>query len=157
MLADVDDLELVQREFGLEEGSFLLTLRSDLHWDRAAFSRLEQALRRVSAQLEPQRQLDRWLVKGFWLLTEFVPGHTSHPDFPRPEPPEYYEAALERIRDLHYWFAMGESIYLPGHEWPDLAAEHWAFCNEFGGTGLHDVSGITASLMSSPIWTFWQD
>lgn len=38
-----------------------------------------------------------------------------------------------------------------------LAAEHWAFCNEFGGTGLHDVRGITASLMSSPIWTFWWD
>jgi hypothetical protein len=38
-----------------------------------------------------------------------------------------------------------------------LAAEHWAFCNEFGGTGLHDIRGITASLMSSPIWTFWWD
>jgi hypothetical protein len=34
-----------------------------------------------------------------------------------------------------------------------LAAEHWAFCNEFGGTGLHDVPRITASLMSSPVWT----
>lgn len=30
-------------------------------------------------------------------------------------------------------------------------------CKEFGGTGLHDVPGITASLMSSPIWTFWWD
>ena len=38
-----------------------------------------------------------------------------------------------------------------------LAAEQWAFCNEFGGTGLHDVSGITASLMKSPVWTFWWD
>jgi hypothetical protein len=38
-----------------------------------------------------------------------------------------------------------------------LAAEHWAFCKEFGGTGLHDVPGITASLTSSPIWTFWWD
>ena len=38
-----------------------------------------------------------------------------------------------------------------------LAVEHWAFCNEFGGTGLHDVSRIAASLMSSPIWTFWWD
>jgi len=38
-----------------------------------------------------------------------------------------------------------------------LAAEHWAFCNEFGGTGLHDVPGITASLMNSPVWTFWWD
>jgi hypothetical protein len=38
-----------------------------------------------------------------------------------------------------------------------LAAEHRAFCEEFGGTGLHDVPGITASLMNSPIWTFWWD
>jgi hypothetical protein len=36
-------------------------------------------------------------------------------------------------------------------------SEQWAFCNEFGGTGLHDVSGITASLMNSPVWTFWWD
>jgi hypothetical protein len=38
-----------------------------------------------------------------------------------------------------------------------LAAEHWAFCNEFGGTGLHDVPRIAASLMNSPVWTFWWD
>jgi hypothetical protein len=38
-----------------------------------------------------------------------------------------------------------------------LEAEHWAFCNEFGGTGLHDVSGIAASLMKSPVSTFWRD
>ena len=38
-----------------------------------------------------------------------------------------------------------------------LAAEHWAFCNEFGGNGLRDVTRITASLMRSPIWTFWWD
>jgi hypothetical protein len=38
-----------------------------------------------------------------------------------------------------------------------LAAEQWAFCDEFGGTGLHDVSGIAASLMNSPVWTFWWD
>jgi hypothetical protein len=38
-----------------------------------------------------------------------------------------------------------------------LAAELWAFCKEFGGTGLHDIRSVTASLMSSPIWTFWWD
>jgi hypothetical protein len=38
-----------------------------------------------------------------------------------------------------------------------LAAEQRAFCHEFGGTGLHDVTGITRSLMSSPVWTFWWD
>jgi len=38
-----------------------------------------------------------------------------------------------------------------------LAAEQWAFCNECAGEGLHDIPRITASLMSSPIWTFWWD
>ena len=38
-----------------------------------------------------------------------------------------------------------------------LAAEHWAFCDEFGGNGLHDIRGITQSLMNSPVWTFWWD
>ena len=38
-----------------------------------------------------------------------------------------------------------------------LAAEQWAFCSECAGEGLHDVARITASLMSSPIWTFWWD
>jgi hypothetical protein len=38
-----------------------------------------------------------------------------------------------------------------------LAAEIFAFCDEYGGQGLHDIAGITAALMSSPIWTFWWD
>jgi hypothetical protein len=38
-----------------------------------------------------------------------------------------------------------------------LAAEQWAFCDECAGQGLNDVPRITASLMSSPIWTFWWD
>jgi hypothetical protein len=38
-----------------------------------------------------------------------------------------------------------------------LAAEIFAFCDEYGGQGLHDIPRITAALMSSPIWTFWWD
>jgi hypothetical protein len=38
-----------------------------------------------------------------------------------------------------------------------LAAEIFAFCDEYGGQGLHDIARITAALMSSPIWTFWWD
>jgi hypothetical protein len=38
-----------------------------------------------------------------------------------------------------------------------LAAEQFAFCDECAGTGLHDVSSITAHLLDSPIWTFWGD
>jgi len=38
-----------------------------------------------------------------------------------------------------------------------LAAEMFAFCDEYGGQGLHDIPRITAALMDSPIWTFWWD
>jgi uncharacterized protein DUF4253 len=38
-----------------------------------------------------------------------------------------------------------------------IAAEHFAFCDECAGQGLHDIPGITASLMQTPIWTFWWD
>ena len=116
----MDDLELLRREFSAEEGSFLLQLRIDLHWDRHAFSRLEQAMRRVCAQQESREQLDRWLVEGYWYLSDFVPAHISHPNFPRPEPAGYYEAAVKRLWDLQYWFATGQSLYLDDYKWPDL-------------------------------------
>ena len=87
MLSSVDDLELLRHEFRAGEGSFLLQLRTGLHWDRDAFSRLEQAMRRTCAQQEPREQLDRWLAEGYWYLSVFVPGHISHQDFPGPRQP----------------------------------------------------------------------
>jgi hypothetical protein len=53
MLSSMDDLELPRHEFRAEDGSFLLDLRVDLHWERRAFSRLEQAMRHICAQQEP--------------------------------------------------------------------------------------------------------
>jgi hypothetical protein len=120
MLSNVDDLELLRHEFSAADGSFLLQLRVDLHWDRGAFSRLEQAMRRVCAQLERCEQLDRWLVEGYWYLSDFVPGHVSHPDFPRREPAEYYKSAVNRLRDLQDWFVTGRSPFLPSYQWADL-------------------------------------
>ena len=38
-----------------------------------------------------------------------------------------------------------------------VAAEHCAFCDECGGTGLKDVPDIAEYLLSTPIWTFWWD
>lgn len=39
-----------------------------------------------------------------------------------------------------------------------IAAEHWAFCAEFGGEeGLRDIPSISDYLLKSPIWTFWWD
>jgi len=38
-----------------------------------------------------------------------------------------------------------------------IAAEHVVFCDECGGQGLTEVSTIAASLLESPVWTFWWD
>ena len=38
-----------------------------------------------------------------------------------------------------------------------IAAEHFAFCDECAGQGLHDIPAIAANLMKTPIWTFWWD
>jgi len=36
-----------------------------------------------------------------------------------------------------------------------VAAEHFAFCDESAGQGLHDIAGIAASLVNAPVWTCW--
>jgi hypothetical protein len=38
-----------------------------------------------------------------------------------------------------------------------IAAEHFAFCDECAGQGLTDIPSTTASLMETPIWSFWWD
>jgi hypothetical protein len=97
MPSDARDLELLRREFSAEDGTFLLQLRIDLHWDRQAFSRLEQAMRRVCARLESRDHLERWLAEGYWYLSDFVPSHTSHPNSPGQGPPN-----ITRLRSSAY-------------------------------------------------------
>lgn len=116
----MDDIELLRREFSAAEGSFLLQLRTEFYWDRTAFSRLEKAMRWVCAAYESRSQLDRWLVEGYWYFSDFVPGMTSHPDFPKPEPAEYYQAAVKRLWDLQKWYVNGRPGYLADYIWPDL-------------------------------------
>jgi hypothetical protein len=38
-----------------------------------------------------------------------------------------------------------------------VAAEHFAFADECGGTGLRDIPAITDRLTKSPFWIFWWD
>ncbi|MFJ5829590.1 hypothetical protein [Streptomyces sp. NPDC093089] len=44
----------------------------------------------------------------------------SHPNFPRPEPREYYDACIERLSDLADWFFLGWHTYTEPHVWPEL-------------------------------------
>ncbi|MFE0174513.1 hypothetical protein ACFWZ2_19530 [Streptomyces sp. NPDC059002] len=113
-------MDVLRREFAAQEGSFLLALRCELTWDRAAFTRLERAMRVACAYWQSSDKVDRWLADGFYEMATAVPSWTAHPDFPRPTPDTYYEACLERIGDLADWFFRGESSYLEGHVWQDL-------------------------------------
>jgi hypothetical protein len=103
-----------------ERQTFLLKLRVELHWDKAHFTRLEEQLRLACADLQGAEAIDRWLVEGSWSLFSWLPDWTNHPSFPRPGPDGYHEAALQRLRDLHYWFAIGESPYMPDHTWESI-------------------------------------
>lgn len=48
MISTMDETtKVLRREFDAEEGSFLLRLRGDLEWDRAAFTSLERAMRAI--------------------------------------------------------------------------------------------------------------
>lgn len=113
------DREVLHRELTAEDGTFLLKVRQ-LDWDRAAFSRLEAAMRTACPHLENETSLERWIVNGFWFLSDWLPTWTSHPNFPRPEPDSYYNAALQRMRDLQFWLVVGQSPYVPDHAWEPI-------------------------------------
>lgn len=116
-MTEADDA--LRAEFFAEDGTFLLEVRG-LYWDREAFTRLERLMRQACAEHEGADALERWMVEGFWFCSDWVPTWTSHPNFPRPEPQAYYEAAIERMRDLQWWFVMGQSPYEAHHRWEDL-------------------------------------
>ncbi|MEV4754986.1 hypothetical protein AB0J86_07720 [Micromonospora sp. NPDC049559] len=117
---DDDALAVLRREFDAEEGSFLLGLRGRLEWDRDAFRRLERAMRAACVRQQGREVFERWLAEGFYEVSHFVPDWTGHPNFPRPQPREYYEDCLERVADLADWFFRGEHAYQEPHEWPEL-------------------------------------
>ena len=113
-------LDILKREFTAEDGSFLIQLRPNLNWNKEAFSKLVTAMEACCKACEKQESLERWLVEGFWWMSWFVKDWTTHPSFPRPQPPEYHENALKRLEDLAYWFFSGCSPYEDGHGFDPL-------------------------------------
>ncbi len=120
--ATVDEpLIALRHEFEAADGTFLLHLRSGAPaWDRAAFSRLERAMRLACELYEGRADLPRWAAEGFYDISHFVAEWTSHPDFPRPEPMQYHQDCIERLRDLADWFFRGWHAYEEPHVWRDL-------------------------------------
>ncbi len=117
---DDEVLTVLRSEFDNEDDSFLLTMRTDLVWGRAAFTRLEQAMRAVCVETSQDEELPRWLAEGFYAVSHDVRDWTSHEHFPRPEPAEYYTACIERLQDLADWYFRGWSAYGEDHVWSDL-------------------------------------
>ncbi|WP_204004698.1 hypothetical protein [Micromonospora lutea] len=100
-------LAVLRGEFGCDDGSFLMQLRIDLEWDRAAFARLEAALRVVCERYDRREASDEWLTESCRSIPNWVAGHTAHPSFPRPQPESYYRDSLDRLRALAAWFLHG--------------------------------------------------
>ena len=104
----------MRREFDAEDGTFMLNLRPSLEWDKAAFSRMEKTMR-WACEHRDHDQLDRWIADGFYEVSRFVRNWTSHPNFPRPEPEQYYHDCIERLDDLADWFFRGYHVYREQH------------------------------------------
>ena len=107
--------DVLQREFDAEDGSFLIQLRSALHWDPVAFRRLTGAMRAHVERRDPDADIPRWVADGFWYASWFIRDWSQHPNFPRPYAAEYYEAAYGRLHDLASWLFTGESPYNDPH------------------------------------------
>ena len=118
-----DYTSVLAHEFEARDGSFLLQLRVELRWDKAAFTRLTEAMRACcqaydegnvpAAVLEPSREpqmVPRWLADGYYYLSTFVRDWTTHPAWAKQTAPEqeYYDAAYERLHFLAEWFFSGQ-------------------------------------------------
>jgi len=116
-----ENLDLLRREFSADQGTFLLGLRGEgMEWDKTAFSRFERAMRSACEQFKDSDHLDRWMAEGFYYTAWFVRDWTSHPNFSRPEPEQYYNDCIQRIADLADWFFHASHNYVDPHHWPEL-------------------------------------
>ena len=102
--------EILRREFDAEKGSFLIQARCQLEWDWDAFRRLTSAMYDVADEVKGQPSIEAWITRGFWFCDTWIPGHTSHPNFPRP-PQDAYRDALKLLDDLASFLFFGESPY----------------------------------------------
>ena len=99
-----DWLSVLRNEFEAGEGSLLIKIRGDLAWDVDAYNRLVTAMEACCRAKSGDEQTERWIADGFWYMSWFVRDWTSHPNFPRRRPDEYYEAANVYLFNLAFWF-----------------------------------------------------
>lgn len=100
--------EILRKEFEGTDDSFIFQLRGDFVWDRDAFSRLIEAMKKVCEEHESVTSIEKWIASVYWRMAMFVKDHTLHPEFPRPYSSEYYEKAFLLIEELSTWLFVGD-------------------------------------------------
>ena len=106
---------VLKNEFEAGEGSFLLQIRTQMNWDRTAFTRLIAAMHTYCMHHAGTDLVERWVAEGFWYITTFTRTWTTHVHFPHHHDEAYYVQAYQQLDDLAYWFFIGSSPYEPGH------------------------------------------
>ena len=98
-------------ELNAEEGSFLLELRSGLHWNHEAFINLLKEAHEEYVRTKNDTTLEREIAHGLWYISHFVKDWSTHENFPKVYSDTYYSKAYDIIHDIAYEYFMGESIY----------------------------------------------
>ena len=102
-----DWLEILQREFQADEGSFLSIAQVERRWDKVAFRELIEAMRDCCVRCAEDQRLDRWMAHGFFYVPAFIRAWTQQPEFERPSD-EYWQRAVDLLEVLSHWFFWGE-------------------------------------------------
>jgi hypothetical protein len=106
----IDPKSSIQLRTAFEaEDGFLVRLRAELIWDKESFQTLVDAMQQYLEKTGPAEQIERLVAEVFWFTETFTNDWISHPNFPKPHAPRYYEKALERLHGLSYWLFIGES------------------------------------------------
>lgn len=113
--------EVLRHEFcsGHKE-TFLIQMRPRLRWDKEAFSRLIQAMQACCEAYDRSETMETWLAEGFYMMAREVRHWTTHPNFPKEHPEDYYQKAYIRLDDLAYWFFIGDRLYVEGRGYEPL-------------------------------------
>lgn len=117
-----EHLDILRHELEADDGSFLIKIlikmRIELEWDQNAFSRATEAMHIYCDQHTGSDSVERWVASGFYYFSWAVKDWTTHPNFPKPHPQEYYESAYQRLFDLCCYLFDGISPYEAG-AWPE--------------------------------------
>jgi len=106
---NANDEALLRSEFNAEEGSFLLQLRCEAHWDETRFRKLIEAMERCAEAHAGNESIPRWLAEGFWYLDTFVPNQVKHPAFAKEHDVEFFRERCEDLACAAHRFFTGEA------------------------------------------------